>query len=104
MTLAPRQPLRDPKTELQEWAQGRGLPTPIYQRSSSAAGPTMRPRFSVEAQVDGCDAASGVGRSKREAEQDAAREPAAARRRVDGDDAAWLRRAAADRRAAASSP
>ncbi len=31
---ATAQPLRDPKTILQEWAQARGLPTPIYKEVS----------------------------------------------------------------------
>ena len=40
--LAPVRPLRDPKTMLQEWAQGRGLPTPIY-REVERKGPQHNP-------------------------------------------------------------
>ena len=36
---ATAQPLRDPKTVLQEWAQARGLPTPAY-REVARSGPT----------------------------------------------------------------
>ncbi len=35
---APRRPLRDPKTALQEWAQARGLETPLY-RETGRTGP-----------------------------------------------------------------
>ncbi|GLK81104.1 ribonuclease III [Methylopila turkensis] len=70
--LAPRRPLRDAKTELQEWAQGRGLPTPIYQEVERS-GPDHSPHFRVAVVVGGLGEAEGVGRSKREAEQFAAR-------------------------------
>src|SRR5258707_1371756 len=40
--LKPARPLRDPKTLLQEWAQGRGLPTPAY-REVERRGPPHRP-------------------------------------------------------------
>ena len=71
MTIG-RQPLRDPKTALQEWAQGRGLPTPAY-RLVERSGPDHAPRFSVEARVGTLDVASGSAATKREAEQDAAK-------------------------------
>src|ERR687894_1055931 len=45
-----RRLLRDPKSVLQEWAQGRGLPTPTY-RLVEQTGPDHAPRFSVEAKV-----------------------------------------------------
>jgi ribonuclease III len=66
-----RRPLRDPKTVLQEWAQGRGLPTPIY-RLVEQSGPDHAPRFSVEARVGPLEAATGSAATKREAERDAA--------------------------------
>ena len=42
----PAQPLRDPKTVLQEWAQARGLPTPAY-REVERSGPDHDPEFRV---------------------------------------------------------
>src|SRR5262252_9031059 len=41
---ATAQPLRDPKTVLQEWAQARGLPTPAY-REVARSGPDHNPEF-----------------------------------------------------------
>ncbi len=69
--LAPTRPLRDAKTELQEWAQGRGLPAPHY-REVARSGPDHNPQFRVAVLVDGFGEAEGAGRSKRAAEQSAA--------------------------------
>jgi len=69
--LAPSRPLRDPKTGLQEWAQGRGLPTPVY-REVGRSGPDHDPHFQVLVEVEGLGEAEGEGRSKRAAEQAAA--------------------------------
>jgi len=66
-----RASLRDPKSALQEWAQGRGLATPTY-RLDGQSGPDHAPRFLISAVVDGFDAAQGEGSSKRHAEQAAA--------------------------------
>lgn len=63
--------LRDAKTRLQEWAQGRGLPAPIY-RETSRSGPAHAPHFVIEASVEGTAPEIGEGGSKREAEQEAA--------------------------------
>jgi ribonuclease III len=68
---ATAQPLRDPKTLLQEWAQARGLPTPAY-REVARSGPDHSPVFRVAVQLPNFAAAEGSGRSKRAAEQDAA--------------------------------
>jgi ribonuclease-3 len=65
------QPLRDPKTVLQEWAQARGLPTPIY-REVARSGPDHDPEFRVAVQLPSFEPAEGSGRSKRVAEQAAA--------------------------------
>ena len=65
------QPLRDPKTVLQEWAQARGLPTPAY-REIARTGPDHDPVFRVTVQLPKLDPAEGSGRSKRAAEQAAA--------------------------------
>jgi ribonuclease-3 len=68
-TKAP--PLRDPKTVLQEWAQARGMPTPVY-REIARSGPHHDPEFRVAVQLPQLASAEGSGRSKRAAEQAAA--------------------------------
>ena len=67
----PVRPLRDPKTILQEWAQGRGLPTPAY-REVERTGPQHDPRFRIAVDVTGLEPSEGVGANKRAAEQAAA--------------------------------
>jgi ribonuclease III len=68
---ATAQPLRDPKTVLQEWAQARGLPTPAY-REVGRSGPDHSPEFRVAVALPAFAPAEGLGRSKRAAEQAAA--------------------------------
>jgi ribonuclease-3 len=68
---ATAQPLRDPKTVLQEWAQARGLSTPAY-REVARSGPDHNPEFRVAVQLPAFAPAEGMGRSKRAAEQAAA--------------------------------
>jgi ribonuclease III len=67
----PARPLRDPKTTLQEWAQGRGLPTPTY-REIGRSGPHHSPEFRIAVELPKLAPAEGIGRSKRAAEQAAA--------------------------------
>ena len=67
----PRRPLRDAKTALQEWAQGRGLPTPTY-REIARSGPAHAPHFQMSVTVAGHAEAQAAGASKRVAEQAAA--------------------------------
>lgn len=67
----PMRALRDPKTVLQEWAQGKGLPTPTY-REVERTGPHHDPQFRVAVELPGMAAAEGVGSSKRTAEKAAA--------------------------------
>jgi len=64
-------PPRDPKTALQEWAQGRGLPLPGY-RTVATEGPAHRRRFTVTVTVEGLPPATATGSSKRAAETAAA--------------------------------
>jgi ribonuclease-3 len=63
--------LRDPKTMLQEWAQGRGLPPPAY-RETERRGPDHKPLFKISVELPGLEPAEGKGKSKRDAEQAAA--------------------------------
>lgn len=72
LLAAPRRPLRDPKSALQEWAQGRGLPTPSY-AVVEQTGPDHAPKFRVMVKVKDCESGFGTGTSKRIAEQAAAR-------------------------------
>jgi ribonuclease III len=64
--------VRDAKTTLQEWAQGRGLPVPTY-RVADRAGPDHAPVFVISVAVADREPAEARGSSKREAEQAAAR-------------------------------
>lgn len=69
----PMRALRDPKTVLQEWAQGKGLPPPTY-REVERTGPHHDPKFRVAVELPGMDAVEGHGSSKRAAEKAAALE------------------------------
>ncbi len=64
-------PLRDAKSALQEWAQGRGLDLPDYVELARE-GPDHAPRFTTRVVVKGVEPAQGEGDSKRAAEQSAA--------------------------------
>jgi ribonuclease III len=64
--------VRDPKTALQEWAQGRKKAIPLYVEVERA-GPDHAPQFTTEVRIDGAKPARGLGTNKRMAEQDAAR-------------------------------
>jgi ribonuclease-3 len=64
---------RTRKTELQEWLQARRLPVPSY-RISATRGQAHAQTFEVECSVPALNLAeSGEGRSRRAAEQEAAR-------------------------------
>lgn len=62
----------DWKSALQEWLQAAGLGLPRY-RLASVEGPDHRKRFDVEVLVGGQPAGRAAGRSKKEAEQQAAK-------------------------------
>jgi ribonuclease-3 len=65
------EPPRDPKTQLQEWVLGHGLPLPAY-RIVAAEGPAHRRQFTVTVIVEGLAPATATGSSKRAAETAAA--------------------------------
>lgn len=65
------EPAVDPKSELQEWAQGQGLALPKYS-VVSRKGPDHAPQFTAEVTIAGKAPARGEGASKRIAEQEAA--------------------------------
>ena len=64
-------PPHDSKSALQEWAQGRGLPRPVY-RVIAAEGPDHARRFTVAVDLQGQAETMAEGTSKRAAEQRAA--------------------------------
>ncbi|MBB5515299.1 ribonuclease-3 [Rubricella aquisinus] len=62
---------RDPKTQLQEWAQARGWALPRYV-DVDRSGPDHAPVFGVEVRLENDMAARGTAKSKRQAQQEAA--------------------------------
>ena len=64
-------PPSDAKTELQEWAQARGLKLPAYELIATS-GPDHAPHFTVSVRVAGQEEASATASSKRAAETGAA--------------------------------
>ena len=63
---------QDPKTELQEWVQARGLPLPDYE-IVGRSGPDHAPSFDIEVRVQGFSPVLASGPSRRQAEKTAAR-------------------------------
>lgn len=64
-------PPQDPKTALQEWAQARGIPTPVYD-IVDRSGPDHAPVFTVRVMLRGQPPMTATGKSRREAEKLAA--------------------------------
>ena len=63
---------KDPKTELQEWLQGRKLKLPVY-RVVGATGAAHQQLFEIECEVpEMAQSERGIGQSRRAAEQAAA--------------------------------
>jgi ribonuclease-3 len=63
---------RDPKSALQEWVQARGLPLPDYVETGRE-GPDHAPRFTVDVRLSTGQTAQAQAKSKRLAEQEAAK-------------------------------
>lgn len=76
-------PPKDAKTELQEWAQGRGLELPEY-REVGRSGPDHAPVFTIEVTVGNYPPERAVGQTKRAAEQVAAEQLLRRLETVDG--------------------
>ncbi len=66
-----KDPPQHPKTALQEWAQGQGLPLPTY-KITGQSGPDHAPLFDLSLQVKGYDEVKAQGRSRQQAEKNAA--------------------------------
>ncbi len=64
-------PPQHPKTQVQEWAQGRALPLPAYEVLEQS-GPDHAPVFEVEIRVEGFKPLRAQGRTRQEAEKEAA--------------------------------
>jgi ribonuclease-3 len=63
---------QDPKTELQEWVQARGLELPHYEIIEKE-GPDHAPSFVIQLTIEGYDPVTANGTSRRVAEKTAAR-------------------------------
>jgi ribonuclease-3 len=69
---ADREPERDAKTAVQEWAQARALGSPRYVEIGRS-GPAHLPQFVMQVELEGFEPQRGEASSKRAAEQAAAR-------------------------------
>ena len=65
-------PPQDPKTALQEWAQQRSLPLPLYE-VAERTGPDHAPQFTIRVTVQGFAPAQATGPTRRAAEKESAR-------------------------------
>ncbi|MAK62202.1 MAG: ribonuclease III [Ponticaulis sp.] len=63
---------KDPKSALQEWAQGQGLATPTYEIVGQV-GPDHAPEFAARVLVGDFDPVEGRGHTKQEAQRAAAK-------------------------------
>lgn len=71
-SLDPARALKDPKTALQEWLQGRRMPLPKYSLAD-ARGEAHQQEFEVECEIAGLNLNTrGIGVSRRAAEQQSA--------------------------------
>lgn len=71
-SLDPARALKDPKTALQEWLQGRRMPLPKYSLAD-ARGEAHQQEFEVECEIAGLGLKTrGIGVSRRAAEQQSA--------------------------------
>ena len=71
-SLDPARALKDPKTALQEWLQGRRMPLPKYSLADTR-GEAHQQEFEVECEIAGLGLKTrGVGVSRRAAEQQSA--------------------------------
>ncbi|MCV0413721.1 MAG: ribonuclease III [Brevundimonas sp.] len=71
LAAPPPRSLTNPKSALQEWAQGQGRPLPAY-RVAQRTGSDHAPTFTVEVTVQGVEPLTAQGRSRQEAEKAAA--------------------------------
>ncbi len=70
--LDPARALKDPKTALQEWVQGRRMPLPRYSLANPR-GEAHQQEFEVECEITGLGLKTrGIGVSRRAAEQQSA--------------------------------
>jgi ribonuclease-3 len=67
-----RADVKDPKTTLQEWTSARSLTPPVY-TVVTRSGPQHQPMFVVDVEIADLAPARGEGKTKRQAEQEAAR-------------------------------
>ncbi|MCB1721191.1 MAG: ribonuclease III [Rhodospirillales bacterium] len=68
-----KEPPQHPKTQVQEWTQAQGLGLPEY-RIVAQSGPDHAPVFDIELRVEGFDPIVAQGKSRQNAEKEAARE------------------------------
>ena len=76
-------PQTDPKTQFQEWANATRREYPRYETREDTGVEADERRFTVAVTLEGRDWGTGVGRSKRVAEREAAREALSAAESTD---------------------